>query len=162
MEWFKAWANEPERPETQALTDPAFRLWHDGRCYVARTESDGFIPSTQLPRFGRHGNPRNALALIDAGLWQSAPTGYIDLRWESEQRSASGMDETRKRTAERVRRMRNGVGNAVTNAVGNAVGSGARVEVREEREEKYEVELRKGAGPGHFGTGNLRVIGDAS
>lgn len=138
MEWYKAWANEPERPETQLLTDAAFRLWHDGRCYIARTESDGFIPETQLPRFGRHGTRRNAKTLVDGGLWLEATTGYIDLRWEDEQRSAAGMSETRKRTAERVRRLRNGSGNAVTNGVGN----GARVEVRTEKKEKSEVKLR--------------------
>lgn len=161
MEWFKAWSNEPERPETQMLTDAAFRLWHDGRCYVARTESDGFIPGTQLPRFGRHGTKRNASALVEVGLWQQTPTGYIDLRWEDEQRSAAGMAETRKRTAERVRRVRNAAGNAVTDAATNAVGSGARLEVREEIEKKSEVELRKGGTAGYFGTGNLRVVGAA-
>lgn len=155
MEWYKAWSNEPERPETQALTDGAFRLWHDGRCYVARTESDGFIPATQLPRFGRHGSKRNAAALVESGLWEQAVTGYIDARWEEEQRSAAGMAETRKRTADRVRRFRNGV----TDGVGNDVGSGSRVEVREEKKEKSEVELRKGGAQHHFGTGPLRVVG---
>ena len=129
MEWYKAWANEPERPETQMLNDAAFRLWHDGRCYIARTESDGFIPETQLPRFGRHGNRRTAAALVQAGVWDVALSGWIDVRWEDEQRSAAGMEETRKRTAERVRRFRDQAGNAVTNAVGNGAGSGSRVEV---------------------------------
>lgn len=142
MDWFKAYSDESERPEAQGLTDAAFRLWYDGRCYIARNESDGFIPGTQLPRFGRHGSTRNARALVDAGFWLEAPTGWIDPRWEHEQKSAADMEANRKRTADRVRRFRNSVGNAVTNDVGNAAGN--RTRGREEVDERSsEVKPRR-------------------
>lgn len=136
MDWFRSFATDAQLPEMQALSHAAFRLWHDGRCYIAQTESDGFIPSTQISRFGPHGTPANAKALVAAGLWETAPTGYIDVRWEQEQKSHAAMESSRKATAERVRRHRNGVGNGVTNGVGNTTRG------REEQELKREVEVQ--------------------
>lgn len=153
MDWFRAYASESQHPEMQALSHAAFRLWHDARCYIAQTESDGFIPTTQIPRCGPHGTAANCRRLVEAGLWEESPTGFIDVRWEHEQESHAEMEKRRAKTADRVRKHRRNrgsddvgseVGNAVTdpvtNGVGNGVGNSPRGREREESEREVEVE----------------------
>jgi hypothetical protein len=123
MEWFKTYANTPQRPTIQDLSDGAFRLWSDGRCYIALTESDGFIPGKQLSRFGPHGKRRNVVELVGAGVWEAALTGWIDQTWGGEgQLTAARAEEKRKHGAERQRqwRDRNAVTDGVTDGVSNA------------------------------------------
>lgn len=136
MEWFKTYANTAQRPSIQMLSHAAFRLWHDGRCYIAASETDGFIPATQLPRFGTHGTKRNASALIEALLWQAAPTGYVDVSWSAEnQRTSDQAARDRMATAGRQARWRNAVSNGVTNGVSHGVSNAARGREEKRREE---------------------------
>jgi hypothetical protein len=153
MEWFKTYSNTPHRPQVLVLSDRAFRLWHDARCYIADVESDGFIPAAQLPRFGTHGAKRYAMELVDGGLWEQATTGYIDLVWGAEgQRTAEQAVRDREAATARQRRKRHGVTDGVTNAVTNGVSHATRG-----REEKRREEVEVGVG---FGLPALTVVGD--
>lgn len=119
MEWFKFFTRS-NREDLRDLRDPAFRLWVEGRCYIAEMESDGLIPAADVCRLGKTATKRNIAELVAAGLWWEADDGgYIDVKWLGKQKSREQMEAAREGLKKRVgNHRRNAAGNAVTNAVG--------------------------------------------
>lgn len=137
MEWCKLYARMPGDKAILEAGEKAAWLFVVGLCYCAQEESDGFIPSAQLPRFGLSGAADRARRLVDNGLWTVVPGGWHVTRWLERQEPSSKLKESRARAAERQRRHRernavtdsvtppvtNGVTPAVTNGVSHATKS---------------------------------------
>lgn len=106
MEWGKLYANLPDDPRVQAVEDSAGAAWLlvESMCYCTSAETDGFIPRTQVERFG--GGPRKkqkVAALVREELWIPVPDGYLlDPRLWNEERNLNDQVE-RKRKADRER-----------------------------------------------------------
>ena len=83
MEWCKLFANLPDEPRVQAAEDDGCAGWLlvQSFCYVTRAESlidgEGFIPDTQVRRFGC--TSEQIASLVREGLWtrDNARRGYL-------------------------------------------------------------------------------------
>jgi len=107
MEWCKLFANLPDHPRVQAAEDNGGAGWllAQSFCYCTRAESDGFIPYTQVPRFGGERLKQRVAALVREGLWIADDDlgGYLlDPEIWNEDRNLSDQAE-KKRKADRLR-----------------------------------------------------------
>ena len=106
MEWGRLYANLPDDPRVQAAEDDggAGFLLIESMCYLTSAETGGFIPHTQVERFG--GGPKKKqkiAALVREKLWIPVEDGYlIDPRIWTEERNLSDQAE-KKREADRNR-----------------------------------------------------------
>jgi hypothetical protein len=78
--WSRLYANLPDLPPVQAAEDAelgAFGLLVQSMCYCTRAESEGFIPLTQVPRFGGVRLRQRVAALLREKLWILAEGGYV-------------------------------------------------------------------------------------
>lgn len=132
MAWIRLSDDYINDEKIDALSDGAFRLWHEGMAYCRRQQTDGSIPFTILRRlrsFTKSREKQLATPVRDgqAPLWELVPAmGYRVhnyLNW-----NLSKEEETNERTgaAARMRKFRRGkeqpdqsAGYAVTNAVTN-------------------------------------------
>ncbi len=123
MTWFKVddgfWAH----PKCVATPPTALALWVRAGSWSAQQLTDGFIPSIVLPML--QAKPKDAAALVDAGLWLTEDGGWRFHDWDAYQPTREQVNERRKKTAERVKAWRdktssNGVTADVTNDVSNA------------------------------------------
>jgi hypothetical protein len=82
MAWIRLSDNYIDNPKVQALSDGAFRLWHEGLAFCRRHLTDGMIPFSALRGFKSYSKTREkqlaATKLPDrAPLWEPLPhTGY--------------------------------------------------------------------------------------
>lgn len=106
MEWGRLYANLADDPRVQAAEDECGAGWLliESICYCTRAESGGFIPHTQVERFGGGAaKKRKVAALVKGGIWQPVEDGYLlDPRLWSEERNLSDQAE-KKREADRNR-----------------------------------------------------------
>jgi hypothetical protein len=109
VEWCKLYANLPDDPRIQAAEDDGAAGWLlvQSFCYVTRAESlidgEGFIPDTQVRRFGCI--PEQVAALVRERLYirDDLRKGYLlDPEIWNEDRNLSDSAE-KKRTADRER-----------------------------------------------------------
>lgn len=106
MEWGKLYANLPDDPRVQAAEDNggAGFLLIESMCYCTSAETDGFIPHTQVERFG--GGPKKkqkVAALVREHIWLPVDGGYhLNPDLWSEERNLSDQAE-KKREADRER-----------------------------------------------------------
>lgn len=106
MEWCKLYARLPDDPAIQQAGEKAAWLFVLGLCYCAREESDGFIPATQLPRFGVRGARRRADTLVELGLWTAVDGGWTVTRWRDLQPTTDRVERRRESDRERQQRRR--------------------------------------------------------
>jgi hypothetical protein len=105
VEWTRLYASLPNLPRVQAAEDSDGAAWLlvQSICYCTHAESDGFIPDTQVPRFGGVRLRQRVAALAREGLWIRAGKGYtLDPDIWSEERNLSDSAE-KKRSADRER-----------------------------------------------------------
>jgi hypothetical protein len=105
MEWSRLYASLPDNPRVQAAEDNGGAGWllMQSFCYCTSAESGGFIPNTQVPRFGGPRLRQRVLALAREGLWTAAEGGYLlDPEIWSEERNLSDSAE-KKKQADRER-----------------------------------------------------------
>lgn len=69
-----------------------------GMCHVGKTGTDGFLPEGALRRFAA--TKRDAIQLIESGLWIPVPGGYEINDWDEYQIS----DEAAKARSDKARR----------------------------------------------------------
>lgn len=105
MEWSKQYASLVDDPRVQAAEDDGgagWLLWQS-ISYCARVETDGFIPHTQIGRFGGPKLKTRVAALVREGIFVPSEGGYqLDPDLWNEDRNLDGAAE-RKREADRRR-----------------------------------------------------------
>lgn len=68
----------PDHPKVAAAGGDAAWLFVCGLAYVKRYETEGFIPSAQVPRLTDRKSPnRVAARLVEVGLWDPHPDGFM-------------------------------------------------------------------------------------
>jgi hypothetical protein len=105
MEWSRLYANLPDEPRVQAAEDSDNAGWLlvQSIGYCTRVERGGFIPHTQVPRFGGPRLKQRVAALVREKIWIEVEGGYeLDPEIWSEERNLSDQAE-RKRKADRER-----------------------------------------------------------
>jgi hypothetical protein len=100
VEWGKLFANLPDDPRVQAVEANGGGAWLlvESMCYCTRAERGGFIPYTQVERFGGAKLKQRVAALVGERLWLLVEGGYLinpDI-W-NEQRNLSDSAEKKKR-----------------------------------------------------------------
>jgi hypothetical protein len=112
----------------------AVALWTLAGSWSSARLTDGFVPSARVPMFQL--DKRAAAELVRVRLWLEVKGGYQFHEWNSRNPTKSAVVAKRKKTAERVgklrqKRMGNAHGNAVTDSVTPGVSNAATVgEVR--------------------------------
>ncbi|GAA2107675.1 hypothetical protein [Streptomyces synnematoformans] len=101
MEWCKLFARFPADIAVQRAGEKAGWLFILGMCYCAEEESDGFIPETQLPRFGLRGTKQRVAALLREDLWVAVDGGYQVASWSRLQRPTERIERKRERDRSR-------------------------------------------------------------
>lgn len=102
--WLKLYDDLPEHPKVVGLNHRTFRAHIEALCYASRNLTDGFVPSSVLRRL--HADKNVARALVDAGLWEENPHGYVIHNYACVQRSAEQVANERRTAAERMRNVR--------------------------------------------------------
>jgi hypothetical protein len=106
MEWGRLYANLPDDPRVQRAEADGGAGWLliESMCYCTSAETGGFIPHTQIERFGGGASKKKKIAaLVRERLWLPVGDGYTlnpDL-W-TEERNLSDSAE-KKREADRKR-----------------------------------------------------------
>ena len=78
MTWLKTDDRFPEHRKIRRLSDAAYRLHHTALCACAKDETDGMVTEADIaemehgPRLRKH-----VPALIDNGLWEPVPGGWL-------------------------------------------------------------------------------------
>lgn len=106
MEWCKLYANLYHQPEVQAAEDAvdgAGWLLGCAIMYCTETETGGFVPDTQIRRFGLANLDAKVKVLAAEGCWLREDRGYrLNPDLWSEERNLSDSAE-RKKEADRLR-----------------------------------------------------------
>jgi hypothetical protein len=105
LEWCRLYANLRDDERVQAAEDTAQSGWLLvlSMCYCTAAENGGFIPHSQVRRFGLANAERKVKGLLAENLWRPADGGYLldpDL-WSEERHLSDSAD--RKRRADRDR-----------------------------------------------------------
>jgi len=107
--WLKTDDRYPEHRKVRRLTDAAYRLHHTAMCACAKDETDGLVTEIDIsdmehgPRLRKHVD-----SLVLAGLWESAPGGWIIHDFLDYNPSHAQLDEKRAADRERQERWRKG------------------------------------------------------
>lgn len=112
MPWIRLSDDYVDDEKMQALSDKAFRLWHEGIAYCRRHKTDGIIPFTVLRnlRSFTSGAEKQLAAPVREGvapLWKLIPaTGYMVHNYLKWNLSKEEERDERSATAARVRKFR--------------------------------------------------------
>lgn len=104
MTWARFDDQADDHPKIAGLTDKAFRWWFRGCLYSNRYLLDGVLPASFLSRVPG----RARVELIEAGLWEPSGSAVLIHDFHDYNPTAESVKEQRRRTAERVKRFRNG------------------------------------------------------
>lgn len=124
MEWGRLYANLPDDPRVQAAEDNGGAGWLliDSMCYCTGAETGGFIPHTQVERFGGGVRKKQKIAaLVREKLWVPVDGGYLlnpDI-WTEERNLGDSAEKKRKADRERVAAKREAERNARVAANGH-------------------------------------------
>lgn len=99
MTWAKLDDAFPNHPKVVELSDRLFRLHVTAICYCAKGLTDGEVPAGALRRLLR-GTPRQAQALVDAGLWEVNGDGWAVHDYLKYNPSSAQVEELRRQRAE--------------------------------------------------------------
>lgn len=107
MPWVRLDEHFPEHRKILAAGGDAAWLHVCAISYAARNLTDGHIPATVLDRLSDRRHPAKLAArLVEVGLWQLAPDGWMIHDFLDYQPSAAKVREGRDAAAERQRRAR--------------------------------------------------------
>lgn len=115
--WIKLEDGFPEHVDVIGLPDSAFRSFIQGVCYASRSTSDGWIPKAAAKVVLV--KPRDAQALVDAGLWVERTEGWFIVNYLKHQRSAEQIAAERGKNRARKQRQRDTAGNPAPVTVGH-------------------------------------------
>lgn len=105
MVWFKVDDTLAFHAKVMAAGNPAMGLWVRAGAWCAQMLTDGRVP-THVAR--SLGTARQAKALVDAGLWETAPEGYVFHDWSADERQPTReqVENKREQWREKKRRQR--------------------------------------------------------
>lgn len=109
MSWVKVDDKAWSHPKFTDLSGNAVRLWLFALCWCNQQETDGNIPRGALRVLG--GSPKDARALVAAGLWVETDSGWVVHDFLTYQPSKAQRNAQREMVRERVARHRNGARN---------------------------------------------------
>lgn len=132
MPWFNVDDGFADHPKVLKLQSEdgwqaALSLWTLAGSWSSKHLTDGAISKVVVARLGC--TPKDAELLVECGLWERSPDGYIFHDWLSRNPSRAQVEAKRERTRDRVtKHRRNGVTDSVTQpvttGVTNAAGNG--------------------------------------
>jgi hypothetical protein len=111
MEWCRLYANLDDEPRVQAaeaVAEGSAWLLVQAMMYCTAAESGGFIPDTQLPRFGGRDTEQRVKALLSEDLILRVDRGHLidpDI-WNEERNLSDQAAKKKKQDAERQRNKR--------------------------------------------------------
>ena len=105
MPWFRVDDDLALHPKAIAAGNAALGLWVRAGAYAAQYLTEGFVPAGMLTVLG--GKPRDAKALVDAGLWTVDERGWRFHQWEERQPTKEQVEADRRAAAERQAVARN-------------------------------------------------------
>lgn len=104
MTWFKVDDSFDFHPKAVAAGNAALGLWVRAGAYASRQLTEGFVPTGMLAALGA--KPKDAGALVKAGLWVSVEGGYRFHQWEQANPTKAAVLADRQAAAARQRRAR--------------------------------------------------------
>ena len=110
MPWFKVDDKLHSHPKRHRAGLRAMGLWVVAGSWCSDQLTDGLIPRDMLIALG--GKPADAAALVDAGLWEECPSGWIFHHWDAQNPSRADVearraeDRQRKAQAREARRLK--------------------------------------------------------
>lgn len=85
LQWIRLETNYPGNLKVLELVSSkkwqAIAVFTFGLAYCGAQEKGGFIPKTALKLI--HGTPKTARELVEVGLWEEAPSGWVIPKFES-------------------------------------------------------------------------------
>lgn len=114
MSWVKVDDKAWSHPKFTDLSGNAVRLWLFALCWCNQQETDGNIPRGALRVLG--GSPKDARALVSAGLWKVTDAGWEVHDFLQYQPSRAQRNAQREGIRNRVAKHRNGGGSGGGNA----------------------------------------------
>jgi hypothetical protein len=110
MTWVKLDDGFPDHPKVLKVGGAAAWLYVSGLCYCGRFLTDGFIPSTALPKLTDAKAPQLLAAkLVEAGMWETAVDGWSVHDYGKYQRTKERVTAQREAASRRQSRKRHGV-----------------------------------------------------
>ena len=100
MTWVKLDDGMIEHPKILGISDKSLRLFLVGLSYCSRQLTDGFVPSAIGVSLGR----KYATELVNAGIWETTPGGYIVHDYLDYQPSKAEVIELRAKRSEAGRK----------------------------------------------------------
>jgi hypothetical protein len=94
MTWFKVDDGFAMHPKAVAAGNPALGLWVRAGAWSASQLTDGVIPRHMVAALG--GRPREAAALVDAGLWLEHVDGWAFHDWQTYQPTRADVEDRRR------------------------------------------------------------------
>lgn len=106
--WIKVYNSLPSHPKIAQVGDRAAWLYVCGLCYCNEHLTDGVLHRSALPMIapGVRSVERLADALVQVGLWDEAPLGWVVHDYAEHQRSAEEVKRKRASDAARQRARR--------------------------------------------------------
>lgn len=106
MEWSRLYASLPDDGRVQAAEDDGRAGWLliQSFCYCTAAESGGFIPDTQVRRFGGPRLRQRVEALVRERLWVAADGGYVldPEIWDESRNLGDSVEKKRRADRERI------------------------------------------------------------
>jgi len=103
MGWVRIDDNFADHPKVIGLSDTAFRLYIEALCYSNRQLTDGFIPMSVYLKASKNDD---ADYLIEAGLWEEVPKGYLIRSYTEYQPTREKVHSKRDQSRERLKKFR--------------------------------------------------------
>lgn len=104
MAWFKIDDTLHSHPKVRRAGAAAIGLWTASGAYSSAYKLDGFVPLDYVTTWP--GGRKLAAALVTAGLWEAAESGWRFHDWSDYQPSAEEIEAERAATRDRQRAFR--------------------------------------------------------
>jgi len=111
MVWFRVDDGFHDHPKVEALltgkhASDAIALWTLAGSWCGKHLTDGEISASKVARLGIRHHAKAAQELVRVRLWEETETGFRFHQWTERQAARADVDQTRRESADRMRRLR--------------------------------------------------------
>ena len=111
MVWFRVDDGFHDHPKVEALLESkhasdAIALWTLAGSWCGKQLTDGEISASKVARLGIRHHAKAAQELVRVRLWEKTDTGFRFHQWTERQAARADVDQTRRESADRMRRLR--------------------------------------------------------